>query len=81
MIAEDFFGDTLDLASRGMSHEVSALTEPAEGRTRSGMPEVEAVDAMRSADDRVVRHFLTFISAMDRARDATQLWRAGDGSL
>ena len=77
LIAEDFFGDTLDLASRDMSHEATALTESAEGRTWSGMPEVEAVHAMGSADDRVVRLFLTFISAMDRARDATQLWRAG----
>ena len=74
MIAGDFYGDTLDLASRDMS---AASEQPAEGRTWSGMVEVEAVHAMRSADDRVVRLFLTFISAMDRARDATQLWRAG----
>ena len=74
MIAGDFYEDTLDLASRDMS---PASEQPVEGRTWSGMVEVEAVHAMRSADDRAVRLFLTFISAMDRARDATQLWRAG----
>ena len=104
LIAEDFFGDMLDLATRDMSQEALALTGLGEGRTWSGMPEVEAVRAMRpsgtaqaagpdsgrlysvrtskrirslGADDRVVRLFLTLISAMDRARDATQLWRAG----
>ena len=104
LIAEDFFGDMLDLATRDMSQDALALTGSGEGRTWSGMPEVEAVRAMQpsgkaqaagsdsgrlysvrtskrvrslGANDRVVRHFLTFISAMDRARDATQLWRAG----
>lgn len=49
------------------------------------MPEVEAVQGLPSSgkgvqtprgNDRAVRLFLTFVSAMDRARDATQLWRA-----
>ena len=112
MIAEDFFGDTLDLDSRDMSREsleprqaTGSLCEQAvESRTRIGMPEVEGVRAMRPSrmtgeagqdstrlfsvrtskrvralggNDRSVRLFLTFISAMDRVRDATQLWRAG----
>lgn len=94
LIAEDFFGDRLELASRDMS---------VEGRTWLGMPEVEAVHGLQSSEaaregeqdssrlysvrtsahirarggnDRAVRLFLTFVSAMDRARDATQLWRA-----
>lgn len=92
LIAEDFFGDQLELASRDM-----------EGRAWLGMPEVEAVHGLQSSGaaretgqdssrlysvrtsahirahgghDRAVRLFLTFVSAMDRARDATQLWRA-----
>ena len=43
------------------------------------MPEVEAALHLRArgAPDDTVRMFLTFIAAMDRARDATSLWRAG----
>lgn len=78
LIADDFYGDRLDLASRGM---------PAVPPWR-GMPEVEAVDRLspvgsarqvplRGDTDRAARLFLTFIGAMDRARDATQLWNAG----
>ena len=113
LIAEDFFGDALDLDSRDMSREAPGGLMPAtgagreqgaEGRTWLGMPEVEVVRAIRRSattseagqdstrlfsvrtsqrvrflggNDRVVRLFLTFISAMDRVRDATQLWRAG----
>jgi len=43
------------------------------------MPEVEATRQLRNrgtADD-AVRRFLTFIAALDRARDSTALWRAG----
>ena len=44
------------------------------------MPEVEGVESIRN-DARIsardIRLFLTFISAMDRARDAVRLWRAG----
>ena len=85
LIAEDFFGDRLDLASRDMSLEAGGSKQPTsssvsgqrvEGQSWLSMPEVEAVHGL-GGDDHVVRLFLTFISAMDRARDATQLWRAG----
>ena len=111
LIAEDFFGDRLELASRDMSREDEELmrrTSPSsshqvESRTWLGMPEVEAVHGIQSSEaarergqdssrlysvrtsahirahggnNHAVRLFLTFVSAMDRARDATQLWRA-----
>lgn len=111
LIAADFFGDRLELASRDMSREDEELmrrmspssSDQVEGRTWLGMPEVEAVHGLQSSgaareseqdssrlysvrtsahirahggNDRAVRLFLTFVSAMDRARDATQLWRA-----
>ena len=94
LIADDFYGDGLDLSSRGM----------APGQPWLDMPEVEIVHRLRAAGaefetgndsallhsvrsakhvrflrgtDRAARLFLTFIAAMDRARDATQLWNAG----
>ena len=94
LIADDFYGDGLDLASRGI----------AAGQPWLDMPEVELVHRLRTSGaepdtwndstllhsvrstkhvrfrgdiDRVARLFLTFIAAMDRARDATQLWNAG----
>ena len=94
LIADDFYGDGLDLASRGMAPSQPWLD----------MPEVEIVHRLRAAGaefetgddsallhsvrsskhirflggtDRAARLFLTFIAAMDRARDATQLWNAG----
>lgn len=96
LIADDFYGDGLDLASRGM----------APGQPWLDMPEVEAVHRLRASGakletghdsallssvhgvthvpslggiGRAARLFLTFIAAMDRARDATQLWNAGVG--
>ena len=56
MIAEDFFGDRLELASRGMSREHQELiqrTSPpandrtSEGRTWLAMPEVEVAHCHR----------------------------------
>ncbi len=43
------------------------------------MPEVECVMRLRTSGttDRALRLFLTFIAAMDRARDATRLWNKG----
>ncbi|MDF1597902.1 MAG: hypothetical protein P1T08_17620 [Acidimicrobiia bacterium] len=43
-----------------------------------GLPEVVCVKAMRAAgaDDRTIRRWITFAAAMDRARDAVQLWEA-----
>ena len=69
MIANDFYDARLDLSARGMGS----------GNTWSQMPEVECVQKLRAADvsEREVRLFLTFVSAMDRARDAVRLWRAG----
>ena len=78
LVADDFYGGRLDLASRGM---------PSNHPWRS-MPEVEVLErlwrvhntkhvALHGGADRFARLFLTFIAAMDRARDATQLWNAG----
>lgn len=96
LIADDFYGDRLDLASRGM--------DP--GQPWLDMPEVQFVHRLRASGaelgnrqdsalphgvrrakhvlslggtHRAARLFLTFIAAMDRARDATQLWNAGAG--
>lgn len=86
LIAEDFFGDRLELASRDMWREVSdvaptgsaATGRSAVGQTWLNMPEVQAARNIRAGggSDRVVRLFLTFISAMDRVRDANKLWQA-----
>ena len=68
MLASDFYGNHLDLSSRGVSG----------GSPWSQMPEVESARELRElgASERSVRQFLTFVSAMDRARDATRLWQA-----
>ncbi len=68
-IAGDFYGDGFDLSARD---------DPPSGAWTQ-MPEVKAVRKLRDlgASDREVRLFLTFISAMDRARDANRLWCAG----
>ena len=70
LIANDFYENRLDLTSGNVPP----------GRASWGsMPEVRAARQLRAdgAPDDVVRMFLTFIAAMDRARDATSLWRAG----
>ena len=70
MIANEFYDGLLDLSSRSMGS----------GQGWSQMPEVKCVRRIRRnarVSDRDVRLFLTFISAMDRARDAERLWRAG----
>ena len=87
LIADDFFEDRLDLASRGMSSEAGGSADPTgtangellEGERWLNLPEVEAVQGLRASGEAelVVRLFLTFISAMERVRDATQLWQAG----
>ena len=68
-IASDFYDDRLDLSARDVTP----------GSTWSRMPEVECVTRLRAsgASHRTVRLFLTFIAAMDRARDATRLWNNG----
>lgn len=64
-IADDFYSDRLDMAARG--------TGPVGW---SAMPEVKAVARLRRYGQRelTVRRFLTFVSAMDRARDSNRLW-------
>lgn len=68
-VAGDFYEGRLDLTARG---EMAT-------KGWSTMPEVEIARELRSngASELSVRQFLTFVSAMDRARDATRLWRAG----
>ena len=48
------------------------------GTAWSRMPEVECVQQLRAfgTPDREVRLFLTFVSAMDRARDAGRLFES-----
>ena len=69
VIAGDFYDDRLDLSARKV----------APGDTWSRMPEVECVARLRvpGVSLRTVRLFLTFIAAMDRARDAARLWKNG----
>ena len=66
MIAGDFYNDRFDLSARG----------GAQGGAWARMPEVLAVDRA-GLSGRTARLFLTFIAAMDRARDAMRLWMAG----
>ena len=68
-IASDFYNDRLNLSDRnGAPHG-----------TWPEMPEVKYVKLLRDSgvSDRDVRLFLTFIAAMDRARDADRLWEKG----
>lgn len=68
-IAKDFYDERLDFSAREVPF----------GGTWSRMPEVESVTCLRDSgvSYRTVRLFLTFIAAMDRARDAVRLWRNG----
>lgn len=69
-IADDFYNDRFDLSARGLApHTAWSL-----------MPEVEVTQKLRTlgASDRTICIFLTLVSAMDRARDATRLWRAAE---
>ena len=80
LIAEDFYGDRLGRDFRdGIGQRGRRTCRAGESAAWRSMPEVEATRVIRTlgADDRRVRCFLTLISAMDRARDADQLWRAG----
>lgn len=69
-VADDFYGGSLDLTAR---------KEAAAAQGWSSMPEVMITHELRrnGAGERSIRRFLTFVSAMDRARDAIKLWRAG----
>ncbi len=67
LIAGDFYSSRFDLSAREISSHAGW----------SVMPEVERTGRLRKlgATDRTIRVFLTLVSAMDRARDATRLWR------
>ena len=67
LIADDFYNDRFDLSARGLAPRTAW----------SLMPEVEATERIRilGASEPAIRVFLTLVSAMDRARDATRLWR------
>ena len=69
IIADEFYCNRFDLSARQ-----SALATAWEF-----MPEVEGVRQLRSlgAAGRSIRTFVTLVSAMERARDSNQLWRAG----
>lgn len=94
LIADDFYGDGLDLASRGMAPDQPWLEMPevksvnrltasgADLETGQGSTLLQSVGSVKhvrslGGTQRAARLFLTFIAAMDRARDATQLWNAG----
>ena len=68
LIAGDFYGNNLDLSARGITP----------GDTWDSMPGAESLRRVRERDasDRTARRFVTFVCAMNRARDAGQLWRA-----
>ena len=71
LITADFYQDGLDLSARN--------TAPNLDNAWARMPEVACVNQLRASrvSDRDIRLFLTFIAAMDRARDATRLWNDG----
>ena len=70
IIAADFYHDRLDMSDRDVMPDSS---------TWSQMPEVECVARLRKYGVSIsqVRLFLTYIAAMDRARDANRLWNNG----
>ena len=70
LIAEDFYLVRLDLSDRDVTPDFDAW---------ENMPEVECVERLRrdGVGQPEIRLFLTFIGAMDRARDATRLWNQG----
>ena len=70
LIARDYYQGRLDLSARDAE---------AGGDHWPGMPAARCVRELkaRGASDRTVRRFLTLISAMNRKRNADQLWRAG----
>ena len=68
LIVEDFYGNKLDPSARGI-----------QGNTAwEQMPEVQSAKRLRARNtpEPKIRRFLTFVSAMDRARDSNRLWCA-----
>ena len=68
IITRDFYEGRLDLSERGMT-----------AAPWSEMPEVKCAAKLFGSGEspRTVRRFLTFIAALDRARDSNRLWLAG----
>lgn len=69
MIASDFYNGRFDLSERNIALDSEW----------SKLPEVKCVEQLHASgtSDRMVRLFITFIAAMERARDSTRLWQAG----
>lgn len=69
LIASDFYDGRLDLSERNTALDSQW----------SKLPEVKCVEQLRASgtSGRMVRLFITFIAAMERARDSTHLWNAG----
>lgn len=69
MIASDFYDGRFDLSERNIALDSEW----------SKLPEVKCVEQLRASgtSDRMIRLFITFIAAMERARDSTRLWHAG----
>ena len=69
-IAGDFYGNRLDLSERGIDVPDSLWWQ---------VPEVKYVRKLYESgtSGRDVRLFVTFLSAMDRARDSELVWSAG----
>ena len=68
MIADDFYGNHLNLSERGIEFDDMWSQMPA------GKLAEEMCDSGES--ERTVRLFLTFVSAMDRMREANSLWKS-----
>lgn len=68
LIADGFYGEGFDLSAR----------KTTEAGAWSDMPEVIAARRLRDlgVSGRKVRLFLTFVTAMERGRDANRLWKA-----
>ena len=68
MVADDFYGNGFDLSERGLKFRDIWLQMPAEELTEKMCASGES--------KRTVRLFLTFVSAMDRMREANSLWES-----
>ena len=70
LISQDFYFGRLDLSERDVAPDFDAWQR---------MPEVACVERLRSTGIGLpeIRLFITFIAAMDRARDANRLWNQG----
>ena len=69
LIASDFYDGRFDLSERNTALDSEW----------SKLPEVKCVEQLRTSgtSGRMIRLFITFLAAMERARDSTHLWNAG----